>query len=440
MFRFGHEENLDSARVFAIVVEWTRDFDAEYCFPCPRLYWLPFGQLSGQLSLAENRWLSSGTRLRWGRAAEGSRLSECRIIQGKCRGPARTRRWPMVTEISSPETAERVNVQAPSDLVVRGDSFDRSQRRLAEASVCAAGLGVVHPRTAGVLPSIPCREEHLTLGTARRIDISRQYVTQSATATASALPRLLIVRPACAFGAASSSVARGARLTVASCFHTLVSAIRGGWPATRNGPRSQWHGLPKPGWRAGPTLVGSVREMLSIGKLGAGRSAAEYYLARPAGCPAEYYTGSGERRGVWLGRGAAALGLSGDIDEAVLRHLLAGRSPDGATLVEPVLRADPRGRVPAGPLVAHAGHGAAPARPGPWPRPGCARPAGGARPPRQSLLTTPVPRRRDQATSRGVHPTRCSTPPGSPPDGPGSTPPPRGRRRACRCSTPGAPT
>ena len=54
--------------------------------------------------------------------------------------------------------------------------------------------------------------------------------------------------------------------------------------------------------------------MLSIGKLGAGRSAAEYYLARQAGCPAEYYTGSGERRGVWLGRGAAGLELSGDID------------------------------------------------------------------------------------------------------------------------------
>ena len=45
----------------------------------------------------------------------------------------------------------------------------------------------------------------------RRIDISRSYVTQSATATASALPRLLIVRPACAFGAPPSSVARSTR-------------------------------------------------------------------------------------------------------------------------------------------------------------------------------------------------------------------------------------
>jgi conjugative relaxase-like TrwC/TraI family protein len=97
--------------------------------------------------------------------------------------------------------------------------------------------------------------------------------------------------------------------------------------------------------------------MLSIGKLGAGRAAAEYYLARQAGCSAEYYTGSGERRGVWLGRGAAALGLSGDIDEVALRHLLAGRCPDGSTvLIESVLRADPRGRLSAGPLAAHVRH------------------------------------------------------------------------------------
>ena len=41
--------------------------------------------------------------------------------------------------------------------------------------------------------------------------------------------------------------------------------------------------------------------------------------------PAEYYTGSGERRGVWLGGGAAALGMSGDIDEEALSHL-TGRS------------------------------------------------------------------------------------------------------------------
>ena len=87
--------------------------------------------------------------------------------------------------------------------------------------------------------------------------------------------------------------------------------------------------------------------VLTIGTLGAGR--AEYYLARQAGCTSEYYTGSGERRGLRLGGGAAALGLSGDIDEEALRHLLAVRSPDGSTaLTEPVLRADPCGRLPDG--------------------------------------------------------------------------------------------
>jgi hypothetical protein len=63
---------------------------------------------------------------------------------------------------------------------------------------------------------------------------------------------------------------------------------------------------------------------------------------------------------VWLGRGAAALGLSADIDEVALCHLLAGCSPDGSTsLVEPVLQADPSGRPSAGPLAAQVRHLAA---------------------------------------------------------------------------------
>ena len=43
--------------------------------------------------------------------------------------------------------------------------------------------------------------------------------------TAAELPRRLTVHPARAFGAARSSVAPGAHLAVASCFHTLVSPI-----------------------------------------------------------------------------------------------------------------------------------------------------------------------------------------------------------------------
>lgn len=48
--------------------------------------------------------------------------------------------------------------------------------------------------------------------------------------------------------------------------------------------------------------------MISIGVLGNGAKAADYYLGRQAGCEMEYYTGAGERRGEWIGRGATALG------------------------------------------------------------------------------------------------------------------------------------
>ncbi len=95
--------------------------------------------------------------------------------------------------------------------------------------------------------------------------------------------------------------------------------------------------------------------MLSIGRLNGPRWSAEYYIARQAGCPADYYTGSGERRGVWIGSGAHALGLTGEIDEAQFRALLAGRSPDGAAQwMAPVWRVDPRGKLPVQPLVAAA--------------------------------------------------------------------------------------
>lgn len=92
--------------------------------------------------------------------------------------------------------------------------------------------------------------------------------------------------------------------------------------------------------------------MLSIGRLSGPRWSAEYYLARQAGCPADYYTGAGERRGVWIGSGAAALGLVGEIDETQFRALLAGRAPDGsAQWVAPVWRVDPRGKLPLRPLL-----------------------------------------------------------------------------------------
>lgn len=71
--------------------------------------------------------------------------------------------------------------------------------------------------------------------------------------------------------------------------------------------------------------------MLSIGKLRAGR--ADYYLDTVANGAEEYYLGSGEAPGRWVGRGAERLGLDGTVGGRALRHVLAGRRPDGRPLV-----------------------------------------------------------------------------------------------------------
>jgi hypothetical protein len=94
--------------------------------------------------------------------------------------------------------------------------------------------------------------------------------------------------------------------------------------------------------------------MLSIGRLAPGAEASAYYLQR-VGCPLDYYTGRGEATGRWTGEGTRALGLAGPLStpeqEQHLKNLLAGRGLDGTELVRPVLRADPRSRVPAATVV-----------------------------------------------------------------------------------------
>ena len=71
--------------------------------------------------------------------------------------------------------------------------------------------------------------------------------------------------------------------------------------------------------------------MLSIGKLTLG--AEDYYLMSVAAGMEEYYTGSGEAPGQWLGKGAESLGLTGIVDAADLKALLSGTSPrDGAPI------------------------------------------------------------------------------------------------------------
>lgn len=64
--------------------------------------------------------------------------------------------------------------------------------------------------------------------------------------------------------------------------------------------------------------------MLSIGKLGAG--GARYYTDG-LGAVDEYYSEAGSRMGVWMGEGAAALGLEGVVDAEVLGRVLEGRDP-----------------------------------------------------------------------------------------------------------------
>jgi ATP-dependent exoDNAse (exonuclease V) alpha subunit len=94
--------------------------------------------------------------------------------------------------------------------------------------------------------------------------------------------------------------------------------------------------------------------VISIGRLSNATAAADYYLTRQAGCPMDYYTGAGERRGLWIGRGAHALHLTGELTTAhehVFRQLLHGLGPEGKPLVGPVLRTDPRGLLDARPLV-----------------------------------------------------------------------------------------
>lgn len=59
--------------------------------------------------------------------------------------------------------------------------------------------------------------------------------------------------------------------------------------------------------------------MLSIGKMGKGSFAYYTELARQ-----DYYTAGGEVPGVWAGRGAALLGLSGNVERGVLASLFRG--------------------------------------------------------------------------------------------------------------------
>src|SRR3954453_6380709 len=74
--------------------------------------------------------------------------------------------------------------------------------------------------------------------------------------------------------------------------------------------------------------------MLGIGVLGA--SSAAYYLDTVASGREDYYLGSGEAPGVWLGHHAATLGLDGAVQGEDLHAVLEGLYPgSGARLDRP---------------------------------------------------------------------------------------------------------
>lgn len=70
--------------------------------------------------------------------------------------------------------------------------------------------------------------------------------------------------------------------------------------------------------------------MLSLGKIAAGPTAARYYTDQVARGRDDYYAGEGETPGAWVGSGAGALRLAGEVDADRFAELL-----DGAGLWRP---------------------------------------------------------------------------------------------------------
>jgi Ti-type conjugative transfer relaxase TraA len=73
--------------------------------------------------------------------------------------------------------------------------------------------------------------------------------------------------------------------------------------------------------------------MLSVGKLAAGPNAGRYYEDAVALGREDYYAGEGKRPGRWVGGGAGGLGLSGEVSEGQVGHLLSGEDPASGELL-----------------------------------------------------------------------------------------------------------
>ena len=67
--------------------------------------------------------------------------------------------------------------------------------------------------------------------------------------------------------------------------------------------------------------------MVSVGKIAATPTAGRYYVEQVSRGVEDYYAGEGEAPGVWVGAGAAALGLRGEVGEDGILRLLSARHP-----------------------------------------------------------------------------------------------------------------
>jgi conjugative relaxase-like TrwC/TraI family protein len=65
----------------------------------------------------------------------------------------------------------------------------------------------------------------------------------------------------------------------------------------------------------------------TLAKLTVGGNSGEYYIEQVASGRHDYYAGHGEAPGVWAGKGAEALGLSGEVSPDAFRAVLACKDP-----------------------------------------------------------------------------------------------------------------
>jgi hypothetical protein len=77
----------------------------------------------------------------------------------------------------------------------------------------------------------------------------------------------------------------------------------------------------------------------------------DYWIRQIAESRCEYLSGHGETPGQWYGARAVALGLAGVARDEQCRAMFAGKDPiTGEQIAQPKWAADPRSRLPAGPL------------------------------------------------------------------------------------------